>query len=208
MVGTGRRSLCMSHRADPRESRRTLQCTTPQPSRKGRKTMLSETIGAAFRSSAMPIANDRVHLVPYCDQLFEDHLRLRMALYPAIRPQRGAARVPTRSCDGIRKPKLFRSAVPAPALREPRRGISALRTSRLRSQASNRRAPSPSPAPLRSQLAQSNHACFSFEASRANQDLTNAQAMEAKTAKAACNRPSSRNRRGRAPPAHRVRAAG
>lgn len=46
--------------------------------------MLSETIGAAFRSSAMPIANDRVHLVPYCDQLFEDHLRLRMALYPAI----------------------------------------------------------------------------------------------------------------------------
>ena len=46
--------------------------------------MLSETIGAAFRSSAMPIANDRVHLVPYCDQLFEDHLRLRLALYPAI----------------------------------------------------------------------------------------------------------------------------
>ena len=30
--------------------------------------MLSETIGAAFRSSAMPIANDRVHLVPYRDQ--------------------------------------------------------------------------------------------------------------------------------------------
>lgn len=46
--------------------------------------MLSETIGAAFRSSAIPIANDRVRLVPYRDQLFEDHLRLRMALYPAI----------------------------------------------------------------------------------------------------------------------------
>lgn len=46
--------------------------------------MLNETIGAAFRSSAMLIANDRVHLVPYCDQLFEDHLRLRMTLYPAI----------------------------------------------------------------------------------------------------------------------------
>lgn len=37
-----------------------------------------------FRSSATLIANDRVHLVPYCNQLFEDHLRLRMALYPAI----------------------------------------------------------------------------------------------------------------------------
>ena len=49
----------------------------PQP-------MLNETIGAAFRSSATLIANDRVHLVPYCNQLFEDHLRLRMALYPAI----------------------------------------------------------------------------------------------------------------------------
>lgn len=46
--------------------------------------MLNEAIGAAFRSSAMPIANDRAHLVPYCDQLFEDHLRLGMALYPAI----------------------------------------------------------------------------------------------------------------------------
>ena len=30
--------------------------------------MLNETIGAAFRSSAMLIANDRVHLVPYRDQ--------------------------------------------------------------------------------------------------------------------------------------------
>ena len=49
----------------------------PQP-------MLNETIGAAFRSSATLIANDRVHLVPYRDQLFEDHLRPRMALYPAI----------------------------------------------------------------------------------------------------------------------------
>ena len=38
--------------------------------------MLNETIEAAFRSSATLIANDRVHLVPYCDQLFEDHLRL------------------------------------------------------------------------------------------------------------------------------------
>lgn len=46
--------------------------------------MLNETIGAAFRSSATLIANDRVHLVPYRDQLSEDHLRLRMALYPAI----------------------------------------------------------------------------------------------------------------------------
>lgn len=46
--------------------------------------MLNETIGAAFRSSATLVANDRVHLVPYCDQLSEDHLRLRMALYLAI----------------------------------------------------------------------------------------------------------------------------
>ena len=84
MVGTGQRSPFMSHRADPRESRRTLQCTTPQPSRKGRKPMLNETIGAAFRSSATLVANDRVHLVPYCDQLSEDHLRLRMAFYLAI----------------------------------------------------------------------------------------------------------------------------
>ena len=30
--------------------------------------MLNETTGAAFRSSAMLIANDRVHLVPYRDQ--------------------------------------------------------------------------------------------------------------------------------------------
>lgn len=30
--------------------------------------MLNETIGAAFRSSATLVANDRVHLVPYCDQ--------------------------------------------------------------------------------------------------------------------------------------------
>ena len=30
--------------------------------------MLNETIRAAFRSSAMLIANDRVHLVPYRDQ--------------------------------------------------------------------------------------------------------------------------------------------
>ena len=30
--------------------------------------MLNETIGAAFRSSAILIANDRVHLVPYRDQ--------------------------------------------------------------------------------------------------------------------------------------------
>ena len=29
--------------------------------------MLNETIGAAFRSSATLIANDRVHLVPYRD---------------------------------------------------------------------------------------------------------------------------------------------
>ena len=29
--------------------------------------MLNETIGAAFRSSATLIANDRVRLVPYCD---------------------------------------------------------------------------------------------------------------------------------------------
>ena len=56
--------------------------TTTIPERP--QSMLNETIGAAFRSSAMPIVNDRVHLVPYCDQLFEDHLRLRMALYPAI----------------------------------------------------------------------------------------------------------------------------
>ena len=56
--------------------------TTTIPERP--QSMLNEAIGAAFRSSAMPIANDRAHLVPHCDQLFEDHLRLRMALYPAI----------------------------------------------------------------------------------------------------------------------------
>ena len=60
--------------------------------------MPNETIGAAFRSSAMLIANDRVHLVPYCDQLFEDRLRPRMALYPAITKFMTATTGGTGSC--------------------------------------------------------------------------------------------------------------
>jgi RimJ/RimL family protein N-acetyltransferase len=47
-------------------------------------TSLNEALGADLRKLGTFATSSRMRLVPYSDEHFEDHLRLRLALYPAL----------------------------------------------------------------------------------------------------------------------------